>query len=71
MRKIIFYWLFLTWLFNIKYNFIPLHPSFTMGVIGLYLAFQNYINRERIAVNVLPLAFYLCLLPFHYCRQNY
>ncbi|MEH8082452.1 hypothetical protein P9114_02850 [Gallibacterium anatis] len=57
MRKIIFYWLFLTWLFNIKYNFIPLHPSFTMGVIGLYLAFQNYINRERIAVNVLPLAF--------------
>ena len=62
MKKIIFYWLFLTWLFNIKYNFIPLHPSATMGVIGACLLLYDYSQKKWIARKLLPLS--LMVLPF-------
>ncbi|MFC0308201.1 hypothetical protein ACFFHK_00560 [Gallibacterium trehalosifermentans] len=62
MKKIVFYWLFLTWLFNIKYNFIPLHPSVTLGVIGACLLVRDYWRQQHIALQFLPLG--LIVIPF-------
>lgn len=62
MKKFIFYWLFLTWLFNIKYNFVPLHPSVTMGVIGAGLLLSDYLKKQWLARQLLPLG--LIVIPF-------
>lgn len=62
MKKFIFYCLVFTWLFNIKYNFIPLHPSVTMGVIGAGLLLRDYLRKQWMAYQVAPLS--LMVIPF-------
>lgn len=62
MKKFIFYCLVFTWLFNIKYNFIPLHPSVTMGVIGAGLLLRDYLCKQWMAYQVAPLS--LMVIPF-------
>ncbi|MFC0321971.1 hypothetical protein ACFFHT_00075 [Gallibacterium melopsittaci] len=62
MKKFVFYWLFFTWLFNIKYNFIPLHPAFTLGIIGVCLLVRDYWRQQRLALQFLPLG--LIVIPF-------
>lgn len=62
MKKFIFYCLVFTWLFNIKYNFIPLHPSVTMGVIGAGLLLRDYLRKQWMAYQIAPLS--LMVIPF-------